>query len=66
MHCLNVCSSGGVELFNSMEDCIKLIEIEGRDADKASHISQTSNIIEINEIRDPIEDTTFHVVKASG
>lgn len=34
--------------------------------DKDSHIIKHSSITEINEIKDPMDEITFHIEKASG
>jgi hypothetical protein len=38
----------------------------GRVTAIASQMTQISRITDKNEIRDPIEETTFHIEKASG
>jgi len=58
--------SGGVKSCHSseVERCDETII--GRCATKASHRMKINKSRAMNEIIDPIDDTTFHFVKASG
>ena len=42
------------------------LEITLRCEAKASHKMKIKNIRAVKDSRDPIEDTTFHIIKASG
>jgi hypothetical protein len=61
-----VCSSTGEGFIHSMEEGILKDEIHPRLEESESHISHTNRRTEINEIRDPKEETVFHMVNASG
>lgn len=61
-----MCSLTGVAFSHSIEEFILLIEIVLRDAESASQIIHIKKITETKEIKDPKEETIFHVIKASG
>jgi len=61
-----VCSSTGAGFIQSISEVVLKMFNQPRELERASHIMYINNIIDKNEIRDPREDTTFQVVKASG
>jgi hypothetical protein len=61
-----VWSLGGVLCCHSVDDVMLSVIIIGRCAAKASHIMKIIIMIPKNEIKDPMEDTIFQVVKTSG
>jgi len=63
---LKVCSDTGEGLSHSMEVEILLLLIHLREEEIPSQIIHINKITEMNEIKLPSEDTTFHVVKLSG
>jgi len=63
---LKECLMGGKELFHSSEKFEFLMEIINRLCDDDSHSRYINRIIEMIEMYDPIEDTMFHEMNASG
>lgn len=63
---LNVCSIGGRELFHSIDKLSALVLTTALLEDKDSHKIYIKNDTEIIDRYDPIEDTMFHEVNASG
>jgi hypothetical protein len=61
-----VCSSIGVEFIHSIEDVAFMKNSLPRLDDRDSHIIHINIITEMKEMMDPNEETTFHIVKASG
>jgi len=61
-----VCSRIGDGFIHSMEVEILYDEIHPREEVIPSQIIHMNRITDKNEIKDPREETTFHVVKASG
>jgi len=61
-----VCSRIGDGFIHSMEVEILYDEIHPREEVMPSQIIHMNRITDKNEIKDPREETTFHVVKASG
>ena len=51
---------------HSIDDGIWRLEITLRCEENASHKIKMKNIRAVNDKRDPIDDTTFHIIKASG
>lgn len=56
----------GVGFIHSREGEVFCKKILFREALSLSQIIHINRIMDINEIRDPREEITFHVVKASG
>jgi hypothetical protein len=56
----------GRSLCHSIDDGIWNLEITLRWEAKASHRMKIKNISAVNDRRDPIDDTTFHIINASG
>ena len=61
-----MCSRIGDGFIHSMEVEILYDEIHPREEVIPSQIIHMNRITDKNEIKDPREETTFHVVKASG
>jgi hypothetical protein len=61
-----VCSEGGIDCSHSIDDVMFIDIILLRDDENLSHIMNTRNSTPIREIIDPIDDTMFHIVYASG
>jgi len=61
-----VCSRIGDGFIHSMEVEMLYDEIHPREEVIPSQIIHMNRITDKNEIKDPREETTFHVVKASG
>lgn len=61
-----MCSRIGDGFIHSMEVEILYDEIHPREEVMPSQIIHMNRITDKNEIKDPREETTFHVVKASG
>jgi len=61
-----VCSSTGDGFIHSIEEGVLNDEIHPRLDERESHISHTNRRTEIKEMRDPKEETVFHIVNASG
>ncbi len=61
-----MCSSTGVGFIHSIDEVVFPKKIHPRLEDNDSHIIHTNIKIDTNEMRDPKEETTFHIVKASG
>jgi len=61
-----VCSKIGDGFIHSMEVEMLYEEIHPRDEVIPSQMIHMNRITDKKEIREPSEDTTFHVVKASG
>ena len=66
MGCLKVCSLTGEGFPHSKDDLGVLVKIECRLFDSVSHKIHMNMMTARNEMRDPSEEITFHVVKASG
>jgi len=66
MDWLNVWFSGGYEFIHSIDDVDVEDEIIGRLDAMLSHVMKMKNHVEIIEREAPIEEITFHDVKASG
>jgi hypothetical protein len=56
----------GNSLCHSIDDGIWNLEITLRCEAKASHKMKIKNMRAVNDSKEPIEDTTFHIIKASG
>jgi hypothetical protein len=61
-----LCSEGGIDCSHSIDDVIFIGIILLRDDENLSHMMNTRNRTPIREIIDPIDDTIFHIVYASG
>jgi len=56
----------GRELCHSIDDGMWYLDTTLRCVAKASHKIKMKNISAVNDSRDPIDETTFHIIKASG
>lgn len=61
-----MCSGIGEGFIHSVEVIILFVLTEVRVFVRESHTIHINKMIETNEINDPREETTFHVVNASG
>jgi len=63
---LRLWKSSGRTSLHSIDVGIWGLEITGRCAANASQMIKMKNIRAVNDSNDPIEDTTFHFMNASG
>jgi predicted nucleic acid-binding protein len=63
---LKVCSLTGEGFSHSKEELLNEEKMEVRELEIPSQMIHINIMIEMNEIRDPKEEITFQVVKASG
>jgi len=63
---LKVCSLNGEVFIHSLAVVRFATKMDLREVIRPSHINHTNIIMAVKEIKDPIEETIFHDVKASG